>query len=96
MGRITVPLRKLTLRKKALAEPPVQVPSEPPPSIGERIATLRTKNGMTQAQLAKAAKMHRPDLSFIETGNRDPRLKTLRQIARGLGVSLSKLVEGLD
>ncbi|MFD0939004.1 helix-turn-helix domain-containing protein [Methylobacterium trifolii] len=69
---------------------------KPPPTIGERVAKLRKRKGLTQAKLAEAIEMHRSDLSDLERGEHDPRLGTLRKIARGLGITLSKLVEGLD
>lgn len=92
----STPLRKLTL--KTQPTPAIQSPIEavPPPTVGERIRALREAKEMSQADLAEAAKMHRPDLSNLERGKRDPKLETLRRIARGLGVSLVKLVEGLD
>lgn len=91
-------LRKLDLKRlkaQTPAEPPLTV-AVAPETIGERIKRLRNAKPMTQAALAELVGMQRSDLSDLERGQHDPRFEKLRRIARGLGVPLAELVNGLD
>lgn len=68
-------------------------------TIGERIRQLRTARGLTQAQLAQRAGgcLAGKHIGTYEVGRRHrPRIDTLHRIARGLDVSLSELLEGVD
>ena len=49
---------------------------------------------MTQAQLAQAARIPRPNLSNIERGGRDVTLRTLRALALALDVRPGVLADG--
>lgn len=60
-------------------------------SLAERIKYLRTSRGLSQAQLAKAAKVSQPTIAQIETGKKDPSVSTLRKIAQSLDVELAAL-----
>ena len=60
-------------------------------AFGQRLRTLRVERNLTQAQLAKHARLQTSAICHIETGRRAPSLKTLACIADGLGVSLSAL-----
>jgi len=64
-------------------------------SLGRRIRKLRMKRKLSQEALALASNLHRNVPGLLERGRQDPSLTTLVKIARGLKVSLSKLVEGL-
>ena len=66
---------------------------EPAQRLGQRIRILREKAGMTQANLAEAAGMAVDAVSRIERGTRDPQLKSLRRLAKGLKCSLPELVD---
>ncbi len=55
--------------------------------LGERIATLREEQALTQAELAERAKISPSTLSLIENGKvPHPHVGTIRKIARALGV----------
>lgn len=55
--------------------------------LGERIATLREEQALTQAELAQRAKISPSTLSLIESGRVPrPHVSTVRKIARALGV----------
>lgn len=45
------------------------------------LKTARKRAGITQSELADAAGISQPALSQIESGNNDPRLSTVREIA---------------
>lgn len=60
--------------------------------LGIVIRTRRKADGLTQEQLAERADSHWTYISEIENGHRNPGINKLRQIANGLGVSLSELI----
>lgn len=63
--------------------------------IGNRVALnvayYRNRAGMTQQQLADAARVSRATVNLIESGESDPRLSTLELLARALSVDPSEL-----
>jgi len=61
-------------------------------SVGEQIKKLRKAKGMTQAELAHAASILRPNLSRIEAGKHRPTLETLERIASALKVPVVNLI----
>jgi transcriptional regulator with XRE-family HTH domain len=58
------------------------------------VLAWRVVRGMTQSQLARAAKIPRPNLSAIERGDREVTLRTLRALALALDVRPGALVDG--
>ncbi len=65
-------------------------------AFGALVRETRTKLGLSQEQLAERCGMHRNAIGFIERGERSPSIETVYAIARGLGVSASKLIGKLD
>ncbi len=63
--------------------------------LGKRVQALRKQKGLTQEDLAEAVGLGRSYLAEIESGRRNPSLDSLKIIALGLDVSLSKLLAGL-
>lgn len=61
-----------------------------------KIVEGRDKAGLTRKLLADRVGMAQHSLAEIEMGNSFPRLDTLIRLARGLGVPLVELVEGVD
>jgi transcriptional regulator with XRE-family HTH domain len=57
------------------------------------IKQRRRKLNMTQAELAKKAKVHRIYLAQIEARTKIPSLPALERIATALGVKLARLLE---
>lgn len=64
-----------------------------PEAIGRKIKELRESKDLTQAELASAARIHRPNLSRIEAGKHRPAMETLEKIAAALKVPLVGLIE---
>jgi transcriptional regulator with XRE-family HTH domain len=62
-------------------------------SLGERIKTLRTEQGMTLAELGEKANLSISYLSQIERDKTSPSLNTLETIARSLNTGLRYLFE---
>ncbi len=60
--------------------------------VGGQIRELRKAKGMTQAQLARAAGILRPNLSRIEAGKHRPTLETLEKIAAALEIPVVDLI----
>jgi len=59
----------------------------------KRLALIRKKKGLSQRALAKLSKVGHITIARIETGIFDPRLSTLRALAKALKVKISELVD---
>jgi DNA-binding XRE family transcriptional regulator len=64
--------------------------------VGARIRAVRETAGLSQVELSRRSGMAQESLSRIETGRRDPRLGTLRRMAKGLDLSLDQFMELLS
>jgi transcriptional regulator with XRE-family HTH domain len=64
-------------------------------ALGEKIRERRKANGLTQEGLAKRADLHRTYLADVERGARNVSILNVLRIARGLGVSVSELCDGM-
>ncbi|KAB2387538.1 XRE family transcriptional regulator [Bacillus toyonensis] len=63
--------------------------------IGTRIKEVRTKNKITQAQLAEKIGSDTKYIGHIEQGRRLPTLLTLKLIADALEITISELLKGI-
>ncbi len=59
--------------------------------LGQTIRALRKKQHLSQEELAAKVHMDLTSISEIESGLRNPTLKTLQKISHALGVSLADL-----
>lgn len=64
--------------------------------LNERIAYLRKRRDMTQSALAKASKLSQSTIAQIESGAKDPSVKTLEKIANALDVVIPILFASDD
>ena len=62
-----------------------------PKRMGARIRKLRGK--MTQAELAKRARVTREYVNKLEAGQYSPTVAVLTRLARALGVRVTELLE---
>ena len=62
--------------------------------IGKHIRIIRTRQGMTQDQLAEALFLTRQSVSNYETGKSNPDVDTLLQIAQILDTDINTLIYG--
>src|SRR5690625_6871319 len=62
--------------------------------IGKRINQIRTDQRLSLEELAKRSGVSRSMLSEIERDTKSPTLRTLSQLAVGLGVRIAKLWGG--
>jgi transcriptional regulator with XRE-family HTH domain len=65
-------------------------------ALAKRIKELRKKQGFSQEAFADHAGLHRVAVGWIEQAKRVPSLRTLLKISRGLGITLSELLQGVD
>lgn len=60
-------------------------------SFGQRVRTIRKKNGLSQEELADRSKLHRNYISDVERGRRNLSLDALLKLSAGLGIQLRDL-----
>ena len=73
----------------------VGVSTEIQEEFAKRLRYLRLKKGWTQVQMAERLGIDRSYLSDMERGKKNVCLPTLKLIAEGFGISLSKLLTRL-
>ncbi len=64
-----------------------------PRQMGMKLKKLRTAKGLSQATLAKRAKITREYVNKLEAGRYDPTMGTLQALAKALGVAVTELLE---
>jgi transcriptional regulator with XRE-family HTH domain len=64
-------------------------------ALGKRIQANRKRKGWTQTDMAIYLDLSRGHISDIERGKREVGIITLQIIARGFGMSMSRLLKGL-
>lgn len=64
-------------------------------ALGKRLRELRTAKGWTLEELAEAARMNELQAGHIERGATDPKLSTIRKLARAYGMTASELLRPL-
>lgn len=64
--------------------------------FGDAIRQKREDLGMTQEDLAEAAKLHRTYVSDVERGARNVSLIAIEQLASGLNTRLGELFDVVD
>ncbi|MXX53101.1 MAG: helix-turn-helix transcriptional regulator [Dehalococcoidia bacterium] len=60
-------------------------------AFGKHVRFLRTRRELTQEEVAHRAGIHVTYLSGVERGVRNPSLRSIRNIARALGVHVGDL-----
>ena len=63
--------------------------------FGKRIKKLRNGKGWTQSYMAVHTGLGRPFLSNLETGKKEPCLRSIEILALAFGMSVSQLTRGL-
>jgi transcriptional regulator with XRE-family HTH domain len=63
--------------------------------FGQRVRALRQASGLSQESFADKCGLDRTYVSGIERGKRNVALRNIDAIAAALGVTVSKLTEGL-
>ncbi|MFC2065071.1 helix-turn-helix domain-containing protein [Chloroflexota bacterium] len=63
-------------------------------SVGMNIRKERIRQGLSQEELAIKAGVHRTYIGMIERGEKNTTLISLGKIAKGLGITISKILGG--
>lgn len=61
-------------------------------NLGQRIRAIRMEKGMSQTDLAHSINKDQPSIQRVEAGKINPSYLYLKELANGLGVSLSELL----
>lgn len=69
---------------------------DPTAQFAENLRRLRLDAGFTQEALSDATKLDSGEISRLERGTRDPQLRTIVRLARGLGRPVSDLLAGIE
>jgi transcriptional regulator with XRE-family HTH domain len=64
--------------------------------LGNRIRELRRKKGFSQESFADHCGLHRTYMGGIERGEHNLTIQTALTIARGLGITVSQLLSGIE
>ena len=64
--------------------------------LGNRIREFRLKKGFSQESFADHCDIHRTYMGGIERGERNLTIQTVLTIARGLEMSMSELLAGIE
>ena len=67
-----------------------------PNVLGTRIRELRRKGGFSQESFADHCGLHRTYMGGIERGEHNLTIQTALTIANGLGITLSRLLAGIE
>lgn len=65
-------------------------------AFGRNLRKYREAKELTQEALAEKSDMDRTYISDIERGTRNPGIKNVARLAKAIGVSSAKLMEGVD
>jgi transcriptional regulator with XRE-family HTH domain len=60
--------------------------------LGANLRNARKKLGLTQEDVAERSGVHSTEVSRIEAGKRDPRVSTLRRLAKAVEVEPGQLL----
>ncbi|MBO9129006.1 helix-turn-helix transcriptional regulator [Bacillus sp. 165] len=64
--------------------------------IGNTIKNERLRNGLSQAQLADQAELHKNFIGMVERGQRGATIDSLQKICLALGISMAEFFKILN
>jgi transcriptional regulator with XRE-family HTH domain len=64
--------------------------------LGKRIRELRSQKGFSQESFADHCALHRTYMGGIERGEHNLTMKTVLTISKGLGITMSELLAGIE
>jgi transcriptional regulator with XRE-family HTH domain len=64
--------------------------------LGHRIREFRLKKGFSQESFADHCGLHRTYTGGIERGERNVTIQTVLTVAKGLGITMSELLHGIE
>lgn len=63
--------------------------------LGPNLREARERLGITQEEVAHRSGVHATEVSRMEAGKRDPKISTLRRLAKAVEVTPGQLLDGL-
>lgn len=69
---------------------------EPHERFARNLRRVRVEKGLTQEAAAEVCDLHRTEIGLLERGQRDPQLRTVVRLARGLNVPVMALLDGVE
>ncbi len=64
--------------------------------FGQRVRYERTKQGLSQEELAERAGLHRTYIGMIERAEKNITLLNIEKVAKALGISVGELLKELN
>lgn len=68
----------------------------PAERFGENLRRIRRGMGLSQEEAAIRASLHRTEISALERGLKDPRLKTILKVCSAVEAEPSELLAGME
>ncbi len=65
-------------------------------AVGRRIRELRKAKGFSQEDFADHCGLHRTFMGTLERGESNISLETLAKVAKGLEITMSELLKGIE
>ena len=65
-------------------------------AFAANLRAARTRSLLSQEALADAAHLHRTEISLLERGRREPRLRTIVALARAMRIPPVDLFKGIE
>ena len=65
-------------------------------AFAANLRRVRTERGLSQESLAHASGLNMNHVARIERAEREPGVRTVAKLSRGLGVSAARLFQGID
>lgn len=65
-------------------------------TFAQNLRRIRTGRKLSQEDLARLTEMHRTEISVLERGRREPRLRTLIKLSAALEVPLGEFFAGIE
>jgi len=64
-------------------------------AIGAKVRKMRKERGLSQEAFADRCGINRGHMGQVERSEKDVTISTLRKISRGLGMTVSQLLDGV-
>ena len=83
-------LKRVLQKKRKKTDPAIQL------AVGQRIKELRESKKWSQEEYADRCGVHRTYIGSAENGARNLTIQVLTMFAKGLGITVSELLVGLE
>lgn len=79
-----------------MPDQPTADPVDPVEQLAANVKRVRTRRGLTQQEVANRGDLALSDVGRIERGVRDPGIRVLFRVARGLSIQPAELLPRVD